>query len=203
MTTRAGKPEWTSLDTAGRADILAVEAVDQKWAAQLASRVLTHLQALRGLRDAAVMPIDRLEHSLQCATRAYRDNRSDDYVVCALLHDLGDLLMPYNHGALAASIVKPFVSERLHWIVQQHGMFQGYYYFHHLGLDRHARDRYLDHPWYADAVEFCERFDQCSFDPGYTSLPLDFFEPAVHRVMAMPHGRAPYGEAALRSRPEY
>jgi predicted HD phosphohydrolase len=149
------------------------------------------------------MPVDRLEHSLQCATRAYRANRSDDYVVCALLHDVGDILMPYDHAALAADIVKPFVSERLHWIVQQHALFQGYYYFHHLGMDRDARDRYLHHAWYADAVEFSERFDQASFDPGYPSLPLEFFESAVQQVMATPLGGASCGEGLLRSTPEY
>jgi predicted HD phosphohydrolase len=200
--TRGGKPKWASLATAGRAEILAVEAVEQECAAQLPSRVLTHLRALRGLREAAAMPIDRLEHSLQCATRAYRDNRSDEYVVCALLHDLGDLLLPYDHATLAACIIKPFVSERLHWIVQQHAVFQGYYFLHHLGLDRHARDRHLTNPWYGDAVDFCDQFDQCSFDPRYSSLPLEFFEPAVHRVMTTPRVRRLHSEAALQSRLE-
>jgi predicted HD phosphohydrolase len=192
------KPRWTSLLAADRADILAVQAAEKEWAGELTSRVLTHLQGLRGLRDATVMPVDRLEHSLQCATRAYRDNRSDDYVVCALLHDIGDVLMPHNHAALAAHIVQPFVSARLHWMVEQHALFQGYYYFHHLGLNRDARDRYLHHAWYADAVEFCERFDQCSFDPGYPSLPLEFFEPAVQQVLGALLGTTSSGGALLR-----
>lgn len=184
MTIEKAQHKWTSLVTADRQDILAVDAADREWAALLPARVLMHLRGLRG-RDAALgMPVDRLEHSLQCATRAYRDNRSNEYVVCALLHDLGDVLAPYDHAALAACVLEPFVSERLHWVVAHHALFQGYYYFHHLGHDRFAGERYRDHPWYPDAVEFCERFDQCSFDPGYPSHPLEFFEPAIREVMA-------------------
>ena len=111
-------------------------------------------------------------------------------MVCALVHDVGDVLAPYDHGALAACVLKPFVSERLHWMVAHHALFQGYYYFHHLGHDRFARERYRDHLWYGDAVEFCERFDQCSFDLGYASHPLEFFEPAIREVIGR-HRAAP------------
>jgi len=142
-----------------------------------------HLEALRGRDGSVGMPIDRLEHSLQCATRAYRDNRSNEYVVCALVHDIGDVLAPYDHAALAATVLRPFVSERLHWIVAHHALFQGFYFFHHLGHDRFSRERHRQHPWYDDAVEFTERFDQCSFDPGYSCHPLEFFEPAVRQVL--------------------
>ena len=135
--------------------------------------------------------VDRLEHSLQSATRAHRDGRDVDYVVAALVHDVGDELAPYSHSELAASILRPFVDERLYWIVRTHGVFQMYYYGEQTGLDRDARDRYRGHRWFDDAVEFCERYDQNCFDPGYDSEPLAFFRPMLDEVF----GREPrFGE---------
>jgi predicted HD phosphohydrolase len=150
----------------------------------LPDRVLTHLQLLAG--DTGGYAIDRLSHSLQSATRAYRDERDEEYVVCALLHDIGDTLACTNHADLAATVLQPFVSEQNHWIVKHHGIFQGYYFFHHIGLDRNARDRYRDHPYWRDCAEFCAKYDQNSFDPAYDNLPLDFFEPMVRRLFAAP-----------------
>lgn len=150
----------------------------------LPDRVLDHLRLLDG--DFGGFPVCRLEHSLQTATRAYRDGRDEAYVVMALLHDIGDTLGSYNHPEVAASIVKPFVSEELHWICQNHGAFQGYYYFHHLGMDRNARDAFEGHPHFEACREFCEKYDQAAFDPDYESEPLSFFEPMVRRVMAKP-----------------
>ena len=150
----------------------------------LADRVLEHLKLLDG--DFGGFPVDRLEHSLQTATRAHRDGRDEQYVVMALLHDIGDTLGSYNHPEVAASIIKPFVSEEVHWICQNHGAFQGYYYFHHLGMDRNIRDRFEDNPHYKACVEFCEKYDQAAFDPDYDSEPLEFFEPMVRRVFARP-----------------
>ena len=132
------------------------------------------------------LKVTRLEHSLQSATRAYRDGLSDEYVAAALLHDIGDELAPYSHGSMVAAIIKPYVGERLAWIIEKHPLFQTYYYAHFVGGDRNARDRYKDHPYYADCAEFCEKYDQNCFDPDYESLPLEFFEPAVRRVFGKP-----------------
>jgi predicted HD phosphohydrolase len=151
---------------------------------RLPERVVAHLQLLAG--DTGGYAVDRLTHSLQTATRAHRDGRDDEYVVCALLHDIGDTLASFNHSELAATILQPFVSEQNHWIVQQHAAFQGYYFFHHLGLDRNVRDRYRDHPWFRDCAEFCARYDQNSFDPAYDTLPLDFFVPMVRTLLGTP-----------------
>ncbi|MFC6197878.1 HD domain-containing protein [Ponticaulis profundi] len=150
----------------------------------LADRVLAHLKLLDG--DFGGFPVDRLEHSLQTATRAHRDGRDEEYVVCALLHDIGDTLGSYNHPDVAAAILKPFVSEQNHWMVAQHGVFQGYYFFHHLGLDRNMRDRFQGHEWYEYTAQFCHLYDQNAFDPEYDSEPLEFFEPMVRRVFARP-----------------
>ena len=148
------------------------------------ARVLDHLRILAG--DDGGFPVDRLTHCLQTATRAHRDGKDEDYVVMALLHDIGDTLGAYNHPDIAAAILKPFVSEELHWIVQNHGIFQGYNFFHHLGLDRNMRDKFRDHPHYAAAVEFIDKYDCPAFDPDYDTLPLEFFEPMVMRLFEFP-----------------
>ncbi len=130
--------------------------------------------------------VTRLEHSLQAATRAHRAGEEEETVVCALLHDIGDHLAPANHSEVAAAMLRPYVSERNYWIIKHHGVFQGVYYFHHIGADPDARDRWRDHPYFQDTVDFCEKYDQVSFDPDYPSEPLSFFEPMVRRVLAEP-----------------
>jgi predicted HD phosphohydrolase len=154
------------------------------FAGGLPDRVLTHLKLLDG--DFGGFAIDRLEHSLQTATRAHRDGRAEDYVVMALLHDIGDTLGSYNHPEIAAAILRPFVSEELHWIADKHGAFQGYYFFHYLGMDREVREGFRGHPHFEACAEFCAQYDQVAFDPAYDSAPLDFFEPMVRRVFARP-----------------
>lgn len=150
----------------------------------LSDRVLKHLRILDG--DFGGFPIDRLQHSLQTATRAHRDGRDEEYVVCALLHDIGDTLGSYNHPDIAAAILKPFVSERNHWMVVHHGIFQGYYFFEHLGLNKNLRDQHKDSPHYEYTAQFCHLYDQAAFDPDYESETLEFFEPMVRRLFAQP-----------------
>ena len=154
------------------------------FAAGLPDRVLAHLKLLDG--DFGGFPIDRLTHSLQTATRAHRDGRPESYVVMALLHDIGDTLGSYNHPEIAAAILQPFVSEEEHWICRNHGAFQGYYYFHYLGIDRNVREKHRGNPHFDACAEFCAKYDQAAFDPDYDTLPLEFFEPMVRRVMARP-----------------
>jgi predicted HD phosphohydrolase len=150
----------------------------------LPDRLLRHLELLDS--DTGGYAVTRLTHSLQTATRAERDGRDEEYVVCALLHDIGDTLASANHSELAATILQPFVSAENHWIVQHHGVFQGYYFFHHLGLDRNAREAYRDHRLFGECAAFCARYDQNSFDPEYDTLPLAHFEPMVRKVFAVP-----------------
>ena len=140
-------------------------------------RVLTLLRDLKN--DHGGFPVDRLEHSLQTATRAERDGRDEEYVLCALLHDIGDTLSPFNHPAVAAAIVQPFVSRENHWMVEHHGIFQGYYFWHYIGLDRNAREEYRDSPYFEYTEEFCAKYDQVAFDTDYQSEPLEHFEPLV------------------------
>ena len=150
----------------------------------LPDRVLAHLRLLDG--DYGGFPVDRLTHSLQTATRAHRDGRDEEYVVCALLHDIGDTLGSFNHPDIAAAILKPFVSDDNFSIIEKHGIFQGYYFFHHLGMDRNLRDRFAGQAIYDQTLAFCEKYDAPSFDPAYDTLPLSTFEPMLRRVMRSP-----------------
>ena len=130
--------------------------------------------------------MSRLGHSLQVATRALTDGADDELILAALIHDIGDELAPYNHAEFAAAIIRPYVRAEVSWIVEQHGLFQNYYYVHHLGGNRHGRDRFKDHQWYGACAAFCERWDQASFDPDYPSRPLEAFEPLVRRIFGRP-----------------
>ncbi|MDQ0463711.1 putative HD phosphohydrolase [Caulobacter ginsengisoli] len=181
MTLRA---RFTDMKNGDQEDWTRIAAQFFPFAAKLPDRVLDHLHGLGG--DGGGFAVDRLTHSLQTATRAQADGRDEEYVVCALLHDIGDGLCSYNHAAMAAAILKPFVSPENHWMVENHDVFQGHYFFHFIGRDRHARDRFAEHPSYARTVEFCALYDAPAFDPDYQTLPLDAFEPALRRVLAAP-----------------
>ena len=161
----------------------------------LPDRVIKHLQILEG--DYGGFPVDRYTHSLQTATRALRDGRDEEYVVCALLHDIGDTLGSFNHPDIAAAILKPFVSDENHWMVQNHGIFQGHYFFHHIGLDRNLRDNFKAHPSYERTAEFCELYDNPAFDPKAETLSIEEFTPMLRRLMAQP--RNSVYKAALKT----
>ena len=159
-----------------------LQKAEKQHIADTADRILEHLrtmeQGIGGYR------VTRLEHSLQTATRAWQDGADEEMIVAALLHDIGDNLAPENHSEMAAAVLKPYVSEKIYWVLKHHGIFQGYYFFHHLDSDRNLRDQYKDSPYYQDCVDFCEKWDQASFDPEYESKPLEFFEPMVHRIFS-------------------
>ena len=165
--------DWSAISRAGMAH--RGEHVD---------RILSHLNLLKG--DHGGFAVDRLEHSLQTATRTHQAGQDEEYVVCALLHDLGDILLPASHAELGAAILKPYVSARNHWMLEKHGIFQGYYFFHHLGLDRDMRDEFRGHPDFEHTAQFCHLYDQNSFDPAFTSMPLEAFVPMMRRVMDVP-----------------
>ncbi len=184
MTIDAESTTFTRMQDATREDYSMIAAQGVAWNKGLADRVLGHLELLAG--ESGGYGVDRLTHSLQSATRAERAGRDQEYVVSALLHDIGDTLASNNHSELAATILEPFVSERNHWIVKHHGIFQGYYFFHHWGLDKNMRERYNESPYYRDTIEFCAIFDQNCFDPDYETLPLDHFVPMVADVFKKP-----------------
>jgi predicted HD phosphohydrolase len=175
---------FTRMDRGTREEYQLLERHYRRHCGELADRVLTHLHLLAG--DKIGYQIDRFQHSLQTATRAQRDGADEEMVVAALLHDIGDTLSPENHSELAASLLQPYVSASTHWVVKHHGLFQGYYYFHHVGGDQNARDRFRGHPMFEPTAAFCERWDQNSFDPAYDTMPLEAFVPAVNRIFERP-----------------
>jgi predicted HD phosphohydrolase len=186
------RASFTTMESSTADDWRIIGSQFMPYAQALPERILAHLRLLEG--DCGGFAVDRLMHSLQTATRAHRDGRDDEYVVCALLHDIGDTLGSYNHADIAAAIVKPFVSEENHWMVEKHGIFQGYYFFHYIGGDRDLREQFRDHPWFGRTEEFCRRYDGPAFDPAGETLPLAFFEPMLRRVFAQPR-RSLYARA--------
>ncbi len=150
----------------------------------LVDNLLSILQCLRG--PTLGYQIDRYDHSLQSATRALRNGESTDFVAAALLHDIGDAFAPENHSAAGAAVLQPYVDERTHWVIAHHGLFQGYYYFHHLGGDRDAREQYQNSPHYDACVDFCENYDQNCFDPKYPNLAAEDFRPLLDEVFSRP-----------------
>jgi predicted HD phosphohydrolase len=151
---------------------------------RITDRLLAQLDTLKG--PTLGYQVDRYEHSLQTATRALRDGARTDMVVAALLHDIGDALAPANHSELAAAIVEPYVDEETTWVVRHHGVFQGYHYWHKIGFDRDAREKYRGSPHFDAAAHFCAEWDQQAFDPGYDTLPIEAFEPLVREVFSRP-----------------
>ena len=167
-------------------DYLLLSKHEKKFFENTADRIIKFMSGLTKTLEG--YKINRLEHSLQSATRALNDKAGDEMIVAALLHDIGDELAPLNHSEYAAAVLKPYVSERTHWIVEKHGEFQMYYYAHHLGGNRNQREKYKEHKYYKDTVDFCENWDQKSFDPNYKSLSLKDFEPYVKKIFS----RTPY-----------
>jgi predicted HD phosphohydrolase len=151
---------------------------------KLPDRLMQHLKLLGD--DDGGFAVSRLEHCLQTASLAHRDGRDEEYVVCALLHDIGDTLGSYNHADIAGAILKPFVSEENLFMVEKHAVFQGYYFFEYLGLDKNMRDEFREHPHYKATLQFCALYDQRAFEPEYESMQLEEFEPMLRRVLARP-----------------
>jgi len=178
--------KFTEMKHGSKDDYLLLDRYEQEYINNTANRIIKFMSGLNSTLEG--YKITRLEHSLQAATRALNDKASEEMIVAALLHDIGDELAPLNHSEYAASVLKPFVSEKTHWIVEKHGEFQMYYYAHHLGGNRNQRDKYKDHKYYVDALNFCEKWDQTSFDPNFNSLKLKDFEPLIRNIFSRkPH----------------
>jgi len=179
-----GRARFKAMAQGTQDDWLKIAAAEVAFNRDLPNRVIAHLKLLAG--DCSGFAVDRLEHSLQAATLAHRDGMDEEYVVCALLHDMGDILCSANHAELAATVLAPYVSEENRWMLEHHGIFQGYYFFHYFGLDRNMRERFRGHPSFERTAAFCARHDQNAFDPEFDTMPLDAFVPMVQRVMERP-----------------
>ena len=175
---------FTTMEKSTEAEWKLIASEYMPFAKALPERILSHLTLLEG--DYGGFAVDRMTHSLQTATNAHRGGEDEEYVVCALLHDIGDTLGSFNHADVAASILKPFVSEENFWMVEKHGIFQGYFFFHYLGMDRNMREQFRGHPGFERTALFCEKYDGPAFDPKAETLSLEFFAPMVRRVFAKP-----------------
>ena len=180
------KVSFTEMKKGTKDDYLFLDKHEKDYASKTADRIIKFLSSLTETLEG--YQVSRLEHSLQSATRALKAGESEEMIVAALLHDIGDELAPMNHSEYAAAILKPYVTEKTHWIIEKHGEFQMFYYAHHLGGDKNKRDKYKDHKYYLDTINFCEKYDQNSFDPNYKSLPLEFLKPMVKKIFS----RKPY-----------
>lgn len=185
--------KFTAMKDGDKEDYDLLHPLEVEYASGTAERLLTALVSLD--ESLSGYQITRLGHSLQSATRAERDGADTDWIVSALLHDIGDIFAPYNHDEYAATILKPFVREQCTWVVEKHGDFQMLYYGHHVGGNQHKREQYRGHAYFDDCAAFCERWDQASFDPGYDTLPIEHFAARVHEVFA----REPYDPSVIRA----
>ncbi len=193
MMTRDTQVSFTQMKDGTKEEYAMLHRLEGPFLAGTADRLLRELasqseETLTGYR------VTRLEHALQSATRARRDGADIDWAVAALLHDIGDGLAPQNHDRFAAEILRPFLREEVTWVVEHHGTFQMYYYAHHYGWDRELREKYAESPYYQACIDFCERWDQSSFDPDYPMDPLESFAGEVREVFA----RKAYDEAVTR-----
>jgi len=177
---------FTEMEKGTKEDYLLLNKHEKKFIEGTADRVIKFMSGLTKTLEG--YKINRLEHSLQTATRALNDKADEEMIVAALLHDIGDEIAPLNHSELAASVLKPFVSEKTRWIIEKHGLFQSYYYNHHYQEDRNLRDKYIGHQYYEATINFCHKWDQASFDPNYDTIPLEEFIPMVGRIF----NRDPY-----------
>lgn len=178
---RAG---FKSMKESTKADWDIIVSRYQPFAKELPDRILAHLRLLGG--DSGGFAVDRLQHSLLTATLAHKGGEDEEYVVCALLHDIGDTLGSWNHPEVSAAMLKPFVSEANHWMVEKHGIFQGYFFFQHVGMDRNMREQFRGHAHFERTAHFCEIYDNPAFDPGMECAPLEFFEPMLRKVFSFP-----------------
>lgn len=184
---------FTEMKHGTKADYELLHELEKPYFAETGQRLLREL-ASQADDSLSGYKVSRLEHALQSATRAWRDGADIDWIVAALLHDIGDGLAPQNHDRFAAEILRPFVREEVTWVIEHHGAFQMVYYAHHYeGWNQFEREKYADSPYYQSAVDFCERWDQNCFDPDYDSKPLEFFAPMVEEVFT----RTAYNKAHL------
>jgi predicted HD phosphohydrolase len=176
--------KFTTMEAGDAQDYAYLDELEDRYKEGLVGRLMASLDKLED--SLSGYKVSRLEHVLQAATRAHRAGESDEWIAAALLHDIGDELAPYSHSEMAAAILRPFVGDEIYWVVKHHGIFQMFYYAHHSGGDRFARNRFEGHEYFDSAVKFCHEYDQNCFDPNYSSEPLSFFQPLLERVFATP-----------------
>ena len=145
-------------------------------------RVLDMLRSMADLHQG--FAVSQLDHCLQTATRAERDGAGLDMVVASLCHDIGKTFSNMNHPAIAAEMLRPWVSDEAYWVVKYHQDFQGRHYYGRIGMDPEMRRKHLGHEHYEMAERFADVWDQTAFDPNYDNETLEHFEPLVREVFS-------------------
>jgi predicted HD phosphohydrolase len=173
---------FTRMDESTRDDWMTIAKATVGLQPTVADRVLGMLREFDQLY--AGFGVSQLHHALQTATMARRANASDEIVLCALCHDIGKHVSIANHAAIAAEILRPYVSGDAYQIVLTHQQFQGRHYFEHFGKSSSLRDKYRGEPWFSLAERFTDEWDQAAFDPAYPVLPLAEFEPLVRATFS-------------------
>ena len=186
--------KFVEMKDGDKEDYLLLQELEKPYLKMTPNRIIEELKR-QGDVSLESYKITRLEHGLQSGTRALRDGADLDWIIGALLHDIGDGLAPQNHDRMSAEVVRPYVREEVSWVVEHHGIFQMIYYAHHYGWDKNARDRFKDNIYFKSCSDFCERWDQSCFDPNYNSEPLETFEPMIKEVFS----RKAYDPLVLRS----
>ncbi|MDI9818110.1 MULTISPECIES: HD domain-containing protein [unclassified Legionella] len=175
--------DFTNLEDASVEDFKFLLPKMQEYTGNVADNILYLLEKQKDIVDG--FPVNLYEHSLQTATRAYLDGAEDEMVVVALLHDATmEISHVNNHAEVAAALLKPYISEKNYWILKHHSIFQSYYFFEKIGLDKNGREQFKNHSLYNEVVDFCERWDNPSFDPDYNSKPISFFKPIVRKILS-------------------
>ena len=187
------KVKFTEMKDGDKEDYLLLKELEKSYISMTSDRIIEELKR-QGTISLEGYQITRLEHGLQSGTRAFRDGADIDWIIGALLHDIGDGLAPQNHDRMSAEVIRPFVREEVSWVVEHHGIFQMIYYAHHYGWDKNARDKFKDNIYFQTCADFCERWDQKSFDPEYENKDLDFFKPMIKEVFSRP----PYKDAYIK-----
>jgi predicted HD phosphohydrolase len=185
MTERA---EFTRMDQSSRDEWMRIGRATIELQKQVPEQVLSMLRSMRGLH--AGFGVDQLHHALQTASMAKRANASDELVLAALCHDVGKVISIPNHAAIAAEMLKPYVSDPVYHVLRTHQDFQGRHYYPYFGMSATLRDQYRNESWFALAEQFTDEWDQAAFDPAYPVLPLEEFEPMVRQLMS----RFPFGK---------
>ena len=179
------KVKFTEMKDGDKEDYLLLKELEKSYISMTSDRIIEELKR-QGTISLEGYQITRLEHGLQSGTRAFRDGADIDWIIGALLHDIGDGLAPQNHDRMSAEVIRPFVREEVSWVVEHHGIFQMIYYAHHYGWDKNARDKFKDNIYFQTCADFCERWDQKSFDPEYKNKDLEFFKPMIKEVFSRP-----------------
>lgn len=179
MTDRA---RFTRMDESSRDEWMTIARATVEYQGSTADRILGMLQGLDAVHGG--FGVSQLHHALQTATMARRAEARDELVLCALCHDVGKYVSIPNHAAIAAEMLRPYVSDAAYQIVRTHQDFQGRHYYEHFGKSGTLRDQYRDQPWFADAEQFTDEWDQAAFDPRYPILPLSEFAPLVRQFFS-------------------